>query len=138
MLRRWRTNISVCLLDSNILIALATPDHSHHGRASEWFREVDRFATCPITQGALVRFHMRFGVQPSIRKAKLVLDQIARMQNHEFWADDIDYRQIAEKGIVGYKQVTDAYLVALATAHAGVLATLDEGLVAFHSNALLI
>ena len=129
---------SICLLDSNILIALATPDHSSHSRATQWFREAGRFATCPITQGALVRFHMRFGMQPSIGKAKRIIAQIVQLSNHEFWPDDIGYGQIAENGIVGHKQVTDAYLVALARSHDGLLATMDEALAAFHPNALLI
>ena len=49
----------VHLLDFNVLIALATPEHSLNTRAAAWFRQGHLFATCPITQGALVRFHYR-------------------------------------------------------------------------------
>jgi predicted nucleic acid-binding protein len=56
------TKSKVYLLDSNVLIALATPEHSLNARAAAWFLKGHRFATCPITQGALFRFHLRAGV----------------------------------------------------------------------------
>ena len=128
----------VCLLDANILIALATPDHSAHTRAVRWFRSTPRFATCPITQGALIRFHLRLAVEPSMVKAKQLLTRISALPSHEFWKDDLDYRHVSDKGIIGHKQVTDAYLVALAAAHGGLLATMDEALAAIHPHAILI
>jgi hypothetical protein len=36
------------------------------------------------------------------------------------------------RGIVGHRQVTDAYLVGLAVKRNGQLASMDEGLVALH------
>ena len=59
------TKGKVYLLDCNVLIALATPEHSLNTRAAVWFRKGYRFATCPITQGALFRFHLRAGVEAS-------------------------------------------------------------------------
>ena len=44
------TKSKVYLLDSNVLIALATPEHSLNARAAAWFLKGHRFATCPITQ----------------------------------------------------------------------------------------
>ena len=75
---------SVCLLDANILIALATPDHTAHARAARWFSSTPRFATCPTTQGALVRFHLRLAVEPSMAKAKQLLTRISALPTHEF------------------------------------------------------
>ena len=50
------------LLDSNVLIALVVAEHVHHDFASRWLSESDAgFATCPITQGSLVRFLVRTG-----------------------------------------------------------------------------
>jgi hypothetical protein len=44
------------LLDANVLIALLVNDHVHHSSAETWFLGVtDGFATCPITQGSLIR-----------------------------------------------------------------------------------
>jgi hypothetical protein len=42
---------NVYLLDFNVLIALASPEHNLNPRAAAWFRKGHRFATCPITQG---------------------------------------------------------------------------------------
>jgi uncharacterized protein len=122
----------VYLLDSNVLIALATPEHSLNTRAAKWFQAGRMFATCPMTQGALFRFHMRVGVGATAESARQLLQTIGSLPRHEFWPDDLPYLEVETKGIVGHRQVTDAYLVALARAHGGALATLDEGLAAVH------
>jgi len=41
------TKTKVYLLDSNVLIALATPEHSLNARAAAWFVKGHRFATSP-------------------------------------------------------------------------------------------
>jgi len=41
-------------------------------------------------------------------------------------------------GIVGHRQVTDAYLTLLARVHGGVLATMDKALAATHPEAVLL
>ena len=54
------------LLDGNFLVALIVSDHIHHTLAEEWFaRETGRFATCPATQSALMRFLVREGATAS-------------------------------------------------------------------------
>ena len=73
------TKSKVYLLDSNVLIALATPEHSLNARAAAWFRKGHRFATCPITEGALVRFHLRAGVDATAESAKLLLESISSL-----------------------------------------------------------
>lgn len=126
------------LLDSNVLIALATPEHTLHSRARAWFRPSLLFATCPITQGALIRFQLRLGQRTSISTAKQLLHRIVTKPTHEFWADDESYLTLPESGVIGHRQVTDAYLAALAAAHGGTLATMDESLAALHETAVLI
>jgi len=59
------TKSDIYLLDANDLIALVTPDHVSHERAQEWFLPGKSFATCPITQGALIRFYFRLADQPN-------------------------------------------------------------------------
>ena len=50
------------LLDANVLIALLVDDHVHHAAAENWFADLDgSFATCPITQGSLMRLLIREG-----------------------------------------------------------------------------
>ena len=128
----------VYLLDSNVLIALATPEHSLNSRAADWFRTGHRFATCPITQGALLRFHLRAGVDATVESAKLLLESISSLPRHEFWPDDVPYLDLPSAGIVGHRQVTDAYLVLLARNHGGSVATMDQALAAVHPGTTLI
>jgi len=132
------TKSNVYLLDANVLIALATPEHSQNKRAAAWFRKGHRFATCPITQGALVRFHLRAGVDATAESAKLLLESISALPRHEFWPDDASYLEMPTTGIIGHRQVTDAYLALLARRHAGLLATMDQGLAAVHAGTVLI
>ena len=128
----------VFLPDSNVLIALATPEHALNPRAAGWFRNGPRFATCPITQGALFRFHLRAGVDATPESARLLLESISALPRHEFWPDDVSYLYLPAAGIVGHRQVTDAYLALLAQKHGGILATMDRALAAVHSGVSLI
>jgi hypothetical protein len=132
------TKSKVYLLDSNVLIALATPEHSLNARAAAWFRKGHRFATCPITQGALFRFHLRAGVEATAESAKLLLQSISSLPRHEFWPDDVSYLGMPATGIVGHRQVTDAYLVLLARKHGGSVATMDQALAAVHAGTTLL
>jgi predicted nucleic acid-binding protein len=128
----------VYLLDCNVLIALATSEHSLSPRAVVWFRKGHRFATCPITQGALVRFHPRAGVDATVESAKLLLESISALPRHEFWPDDVSYLDMPTTGVAGHRQVTEAYLVLLAHRHGGSLATMDPSLAAVHAGTTLI
>ena len=114
------------LLDANVLIALTVQEHEHHERAGIWASTVDSFATCPLAEGALVRFLVRLG--ESAITAVEVIQRIRNLPAAEFWPDSISYADIDLGHVVGHKQVTDAYLVSLARSHAATLATLDEGL----------
>ena len=56
--------MSVALLDGNVLVALAVQDHMHHQHARDWLSGHDgNLATCPITQGTLLRFLVREGLR---------------------------------------------------------------------------
>jgi toxin-antitoxin system PIN domain toxin len=121
------------LLDGNILIALAVSGHVHAPRVRPWFANLDdTFATCPITQGSLVRFLVRQG--NDMVTAGAVLASITDLPNHVFWPDHIGYREVRWQGVVGHKQVTDAYLAQLARENEGRLATFDGGLAALHRD----
>ncbi|MET1004993.1 MAG: PIN domain-containing protein [Propionibacteriaceae bacterium] len=114
------------LLDANVLIALTVQEHEHHERSTAWAAAVDRFAVCPIVEGALVRFLLRLG--ESAATAGEVLNRIRGLASCDFWSDSISYADTDLGHVVGHRQVTGAYLVGLARANAGVLATLDQGL----------
>ena len=85
-----------------------------------------------------MRFHMRLGERPTIASAKQILRRISALPKHEFWPDSASYLEIPEKGVLGHRQVIDAYLVSLAALNGGVLATMDEGIACVHAATLLI
>lgn len=121
------------LLDANVLIALLVADHVHHEAAESWFADLDgAFATCPITQGSLMRMLMREGYQAA--EARSFLAGITANARHEFWADDVSYAGIPVHGIIGHSQVTDAYLANLARTRQARIATFDMGLAKLHAD----
>ena len=122
------------LLDIDLLLARVWPSHVHHSLAQTWFaeRRAAGFATCPLTEIGLVRI----SANPQLtRRAVLagealaLLQRITAMPEHAFWADDLAVTVAvgSGEGIVGHRQITDGYLVALARRHGGVLATFDRG-----------
>lgn len=119
------------LLDANVLIALVDPDHVHHEAAANWLAGHDQpFTTCPISQGALVRYLLRQG--HTAADAGRALRRIGSLPRHHFWPDDIAFSDDTLAGVLGHRQVTDNYLCHLASAHGGRVATYDRGLVAAH------
>ena len=125
------------LLDANVLIALVVADHVHHDAAAEWLSASDTaFATCPITQGSLTRFLLRAG--QSAAAAQQVVSAVSSSKRHEFWPDSVSFADVRLSGVVGHRQVTDAYLAQLARHHAGELATLDDGLAHLHNDVALL
>ncbi|GMU39169.1 MAG: ribonuclease VapC29 [Chloroflexota bacterium] len=123
------------LLDSNVLIALLSAGHVHHAAAREWFAGLaEPFATCPITEGSLVRHVLRGGESP--RTATVLLQAVSRHPSHVFWIDSLPYTEVGLDGVIGHGQVTDAYLVALARAHDARLATFDRGLFEAYRDAV--
>jgi toxin-antitoxin system PIN domain toxin len=114
------------LLDSNAVIALVISEHEHHERVAAWTKSVDRLALCPITEGAMVRFLIRGG--ETAATASQLLTELHRSPRIEFWPDSISYADVALEHVTGHRQVTDAYLAALAASHAARLATLDAAL----------
>lgn len=81
------------LLDANVLIALLVEDHIHHEAAENWFVGMGgNFATCPITQGSLMRLLIREG-QPAAA-ACAILNGTTADPRHEFWPDDVPYTDV--------------------------------------------
>jgi toxin-antitoxin system PIN domain toxin len=126
------------LLDINVLIALAWPSHVHHRLAQAWFqrKRYRGWATCPITQTGFVRIssNPKFidgAVSPGT--AIGLLRGVTGAPDHSFWTDTLDITnetQMPSTHLLGHRQVTDAYLLALAIYHKGKLATLDGGIAA--------
>jgi len=57
---------------------------------------------------------------------------------HVFWNEGFGYRQVAYHSLSGPRQVTDAWLAELARRMGAKLLTLDERLVALHSDVAVL
>lgn len=123
------------LLDVNVLVALAWPNHVHHEASHRWFqnREVPAWATCPLTQSGFVRVSSNPATTPEARtpaEAIALLERIVSHPDHVFWEDDISIaraQDLPRDFLLGHRQVTDAHLILLALRHGGRLATFDRG-----------
>ena len=119
------------LADGNVLVALTVVDHVHNSVALNWFEnDQPNLATCPMTEGTLLRFLMRAG--ETAIAAMAVLEAIRSQDWHVFWPDALPFEPAHLAGVIGHRQVTDAYLVALARHNDARLATFDRGLAALH------
>ncbi|MDD9995108.1 MAG: PIN domain-containing protein [Dehalococcoidia bacterium] len=124
------------LLDVNVLIALAWPNHVHHAAARAWFgeRRQNGWATCPLTEAGFVRVScnpsvVRHTVTPL--DAIAVLERLTRLGSHTFWPLDRSIMHLPESigaRLQGYRQISDAILLAAAIQRHGQLATLDAGM----------
>lgn len=128
------------LLDGNVLLALQVDSHIHHDRAHRWFAGLnrDRFATCAVTQGTLLRLHMKAAADTSSTAAWEALRQVAAHPQHEWWGDDLNYLNVPHRHLQGSAQVTDAWLAEHARQRHGKLATLDSGLALLHHDVAVL
>lgn len=133
--------MKVGLLDANVLIALAWPSHIHHLAAHAWFSKnaTKGWATCPMTQCAFIRISSNPKIIPDAvtpSEAMELLRQIVAQDHHKFWPDDVSVldEHVRGKFLIGHRQVTDAYLLALVLRHGGRLVTLDKGLLSLASS----
>lgn len=121
------------LLDINVLLALLDGDHVDHRRARDWLAgEIAHgWASCAITQNGFVRIisQPRY---PSPVTPKEAVDRLSRAtatEHHEFWPCTqslLDPRVVDRTRLLGHRQVTDVYLLALASANEGRFVTFDQ------------
>ena len=121
------------LFDVNVLIALLDSDHVHHALAKDWLKENIRhgWASCPLTQNGCIRIMSQPGY-PNALPAAAVAERLAAAtatSHHAFWPDAVsmlDAGRVAWNAVLGSRQVTDVYLLALAAQRDGRLVTLDR------------
>ena len=123
------------LLEINVLLALFDADHVDHGRTREWLEaEIDNgWASCAITQNGFVRVisQPRYPSPIPIARAVEGLARASQGGHHEFWPCDLsllDGQLFDPTRLHGHRQVTDAYLLALAIAHGGRLVTFGRAI----------
>ena len=128
--------MTVHLLDVNLLLALCDPRHVQHDAAHRWFGATGRrgWATCPIVENGFVRIASQPRYPNSPGGPALVtelLRKFCRHPRHVFWPDAIsllDRELFVSGSSLSSRQITDAYLLALAVRHGGRLATFDQGI----------
>ena len=124
------------LLDVNVLIALIDPAHIGHDAAHRWFDADGKaaWATCPLTENGVIRIvgHPKYPNTPgSTATVAAIVKQLRALPGHVFWPDDISLvgaGNVDPEQVLTSAQVTDTYLLALAAAHGGKLATFDRRL----------
>ncbi|HWH83130.1 MAG TPA: TA system VapC family ribonuclease toxin [Burkholderiaceae bacterium] len=123
------------LLDVNVLVALLDAGHLHHRSATAWLARHERsgWASCPLTQNGCVRI-LSLASYPNHQPPATVAERLARAlagARHEFWPDALSLLEagrVAWRHVLGSRQVTDAYLLALAVQRGGRLVTFDRGI----------
>lgn len=123
------------LFDVNVLIALLDAGHVHHDRTHRWWAKnrAGGWASCPLTQNGFVRVLAQPGY-PNRVSASVSAEFLATavsVPDHEFWPDDLsitDAGRFVRDRILGPKQITDLYLLALAVGRGGRLATFDRAI----------
>jgi len=122
------------LLDVNVWIALLDDAHVHNAQALALFLKPGlKIATCPLVENGVLRVlnlpgysrHGPAGFEAVRSKIALACADV----DHTFWADDITLRTdglVNWSRVFGHGQITDLYLLALAVAHLGALATFDH------------
>jgi uncharacterized protein len=123
------------LLDVSVLIPLLQENHIHHDRAHQWWltNRTEGWASCPLTQNGFLRVvpQLRFAEPMVVSDALDLLSDLIAATDHAFWPDDIsllDERLIDRSRVLGPKQLTDIYLLALAVKHGGRLVTFDRAI----------
>lgn len=126
----------IALIDVNVLVALAWPNHVHHRAARAWFRSQRDlgWATCPTTQNGFIRVSSNGQIIPEAKsphEAALLLRSLTSIAGHTLWPEDsslLDEKWVPLHRMQTHRQVTDAYLLTLALSHRGCLATFDRGI----------
>ena len=124
------------LLDVNVLIALIEPTHVGHDAAHRWFGATGAasWATCPLTENGVIRIvgHPKYpNSAGSPAAAAPIVARLRTLPGHVFWCDDLSLLGsvlVDPARIMTPTQVTDTYLLALAVANDGQLATFDRRL----------
>ncbi|WP_295850113.1 TA system VapC family ribonuclease toxin [uncultured Xylophilus sp.] len=126
------------LLDVNLLLALTWPHHLHHALARQWFLALPRrpWSSCAVTQLGFVRVSSNPSFAADAVPPPEALRLLARFcaQTDHLPLPDLppaDLAPLHAPGLVGHRQVTDAYLLGLAHRAGHRFATLDRRLLPF-------
>ena len=123
------------LLDLNVLLAIAWPNHQFHAAAIAKLSTRNRWATCALTQLGFIRLSSNPAAIATAKSPHEAAGVLARLVADSFhvYLDSLpapaseDWRGAFDT-LLGHQQVTDAYLLRLAALHEAVLITFDRRL----------
>jgi len=123
------------LLDVNCLLAIAWPNHQHHGLVSDWFQTQARktWHTCAVTELGFVRLSSNpaFTTEHVTPPEAIALLESLKSIGNNVQIDSPSpcmLEAMKSPRVQGHRQITDCYLLALAHLHGLQLASLDRRL----------
>jgi toxin-antitoxin system PIN domain toxin len=133
-----KASSDLLLLDVNVLLAIAWPNHQFHAAAIAALSTRKRWATCALTQLGFIRISSNpaaVGVAKSPQEATGTLAAMVADSLH-FYLDSLPAPASEDwhdtfANLLGHQQVTDAYLLRLAAVNNAVLVTFDRRLESF-------
>jgi toxin-antitoxin system PIN domain toxin len=122
--------MSAALLDTNVLLALAWPNHQHHAQAHRWFtaHATKGWTTCALTQLGFIRLSSNPAYTPeavSPQEAAALLHHWTSMKTHRFWSSPRADKPALYARALSHQQVNDAWLIETARHNSGRLVTFD-------------
>jgi toxin-antitoxin system PIN domain toxin len=123
------------LVDVNVLLAIALPNHQFHNAAVAVLSSRARWATCALTQLGFVRLSSNPAVVTTPKRPQEAARLLARLVGDPLhvYLDVLpapaseEWRDVFA-ALLGHRQVTDAYLLGLAAANHAIFVTLDRRL----------
>ena len=123
------------LLDVSVLLALFDQNHLEHRRARGWLEAESAYgwASCAVSQNGFLRIvsQPRYPNAISPRAAFDLLSEATETSHHAFWgfSNSVLDPDLVDRGrVLGARQITDTYLLALAVHHQGRFVTLDRSI----------
>ena len=120
------------LLNLNVLIALLDPIHEHRQKVTDWYLAYQHngWATCPLTENGFIRIFGQRNYPGGSGNSLIARDLLKRLclqPGYLFWKDTVSLCNSEHYNrLPASKQLTDYYLLALASVNQGSLATLDR------------
>ena len=128
------------LLDINLIVALLDSAHVFHRSAQTWLEKeiLNGWATCPITENGVIHIMSQNAYPNSLPPSKIAerLAEACQHPTHEFWPKTISLLtdgMIRRQNLLSPRQITDAYLLAIAVVNQGKFVGFDQ-----HTNLRVI
>ena len=121
------------LLDTNALLAVAWPNHQYHGQVVARLERQPAvpWATCALTQLGFVRLSSNpavVGMRKTPGQSLAMLSKLVSDSQHRYLETlpSLPSAKLHFQRLLGHNQVTDAYLLAVASTNQAALLTLDR------------